>query len=190
MRKIVTWLVALAVIFTMANGWGATLQAEAAASFLSQKAIALQAGKSATLKVKNGKGKTKWESSNNSIATVNSKGTVKAKKAGTATVTATNAKRKFKCTVTVSKKTAKTLVAYFSLTGTTADAAKKVKAAAGGDLVRIQPRTPYTSDYDALLETAQDEYNRKADPARATKVYNMDQYDTIFVGASDIIRTS
>ena len=182
MKKIVTWLVALAVIFTMISGWGTTLQAKEATASLSQKAIILRAGKSAFLKLKNGKGKTKWKSSNKKIATVDSKGTVKAKKAGTATVTATNAKKKFKCTVTVSEKTTKTLVAYFSLTGTTADAAKKVQAATGGDLVRIQPRTAYTSDYDTLLETAQKEYDQKANPARATKIYNMDQYDTVFVG--------
>ena len=182
MKKIVTWLVTLAIVFTMISVWGTTLQAKAATASLSQKAIVLQSGKSASLKVKNGKGKTKWKSSNKKIATVDSKGTVKAKKAGTATVTATNAKKKFKCTVTVSDKTTKTLVAYFSLTGTTADAAKKVQAATGGDLVRIQPRTAYTSDYDTLLETAQKEYDKKANPARATKIYNMEQYDTVFVG--------
>ena len=182
MEKIVTWLVAFAIIFTMISGWGTTLQVEAATTSLSQKSIVLQAGKSVSLKVRNGKGKTTWKSSNKKIATVDSKGTVKAEKAGTATVTVINAKKKYKCTVTVSEKTTKTLVVYCSLTGTTADAAKKVQAAAGGDLVRIQPRTAYPSDYDTLLETAQKEYDQKANPARATKIYNMDQYDTVFVG--------
>ena len=40
----------------------------------------------------------------------------------------------------------KTLVAYFSATGTTAAAAKKLAAAAGADLYEIKPAVPYTKE--------------------------------------------
>ena len=40
----------------------------------------------------------------------------------------------------------KTLVAYFSATGTTAAAAKKLAEAAGADLYEIKPAVPYTKE--------------------------------------------
>ena len=41
---------------------------------------------------------------------------------------------------------AKTLVAYFSATGTTGIAATSLAEAAGADLYEIQPEVPYTND--------------------------------------------
>lgn len=81
---------------------------------LNKKNITLKAGKVYTLKasVSPSKASNKalvWKSSNNSIASVNSKGVVSAKKAGTVTITATakdGSKKKASCKVTV-KKTSK-----------------------------------------------------------------------------------
>ena len=39
----------------------------------------------------------------------------------------------------------KTLVAYFSASGVTKEAAKQLAAAAGADLFEIKPKTPYTN---------------------------------------------
>ncbi len=63
--------------------------------------LTLDVGKTATLKLKGAKVK-KWSSSNKKVATVSSKGKVKAKKKGTATINAkaTNGKT-YKCKVTV-----------------------------------------------------------------------------------------
>lgn len=55
----------------------------------------------ATLKMKNYKGKVKWSTSNKKIAKVNSKGVVTGVAPGKCTVTATAGKKKYKCTVTV-----------------------------------------------------------------------------------------
>ncbi|MDO4975931.1 MAG: Ig-like domain-containing protein [Eubacteriales bacterium] len=55
-------------------------------------------GKKLSLKVKNGKN-TKWSSSNTKIATVSSKGTVKALKSGKVTITCKSNSGKIKCTV-------------------------------------------------------------------------------------------
>ena len=53
------------------------------------------------LKLTNAKGKINWKSSNKKIATVTSKGKVKALKPGTVTITATNAGKKYPCKITV-----------------------------------------------------------------------------------------
>ena len=80
----------------------------------------------------------------------------------------------------------KSLVAYFSASGTTKRAAKKLATAIGSDLYEIKPSVPYTSqDLDW-----QDKHSRSSvemnDPARrpaiAQSLDNMAQYDTILVG--------
>ena len=58
-------------------------------------------GKTLQLKLNNAKGSVTWKSSNKKVATVSNKGKVTAKKAGTATITATNGKKKYTCKVTV-----------------------------------------------------------------------------------------
>lgn len=68
---------------------------------LSAKNITLQAGKTKTLKVYGAKQAVRWSSSNRKVATVNSQGVVKAKKAGKATITARFGSQSLKCKVTV-----------------------------------------------------------------------------------------
>ncbi len=70
---------------------------------LNKKKITLYVGKTTTLKVKGTKKKVKWSSSKKSVATVSSKGKVKAKKKGTTTITAKVGGKKYKCKVTVKK---------------------------------------------------------------------------------------
>lgn len=74
---------------------------------ISSSKITLKAGKSKTLKLKGVSSrnvkKVKWESSKKKIATVSSKGVVKAKKAGKCTITAKYASKTYKCKVTVKK---------------------------------------------------------------------------------------
>ena len=68
---------------------------------ISKSKITLQVGKSSKLKLLNTKQKVIWSTSDESIATVTSKGLVKAKKAGKATIYAEVGTRKYKCVVTV-----------------------------------------------------------------------------------------
>ena len=71
---------------------------------LSKTKLSLKVGKSKTLKLKKGAksiGRVKWKSSNKKVAVVSSKGKVKAKKAGKATITAKYKKKSYKCKVTV-----------------------------------------------------------------------------------------
>lgn len=74
---------------------------DADAAKISKKKLTLTKGKHYRLKVKNASGKIIWKSTNKKIATVNKKGTVTAKRAGTAKITAKINKKKLVCKVTV-----------------------------------------------------------------------------------------
>lgn len=73
----------------------------ASAAKLNKTSISLNVGKTYTLKATRTKEKITWRSSNKSVATVSSKGLVKAKKKGTAVITAKYGKKKLTCKVTV-----------------------------------------------------------------------------------------
>ena len=80
----------------------------------------------------------------------------------------------------------KVLVAYFSVTGNTKSAAKKIHKAAGGKLYRIRPEIPYTEediDYDQENCRANlEQRDGKVRPQIKGKVKNIRKYDVIFVG--------
>ena len=78
------------------------LRAEAATPVISQKSLTIGIGTKATLKVKNTTKTPQWSSSKKSVATVNSKGVVTAKKFGYATITAKIGSKSYKCKVYVS----------------------------------------------------------------------------------------
>ena len=81
---------------------------------------------------------------------------------------------------------AKTLIAYFSASGTTAHTAKEIAEAVGADLYEIRPVQPYTAadlDWNDQRSRSTAEMNDPAcRPEIAEAVENMEQYDTIFVG--------
>ena len=74
------------------------------------------------------------------------------------------------------------LVVYFSHTGNTENVANFIHEAVGGDIVKLETEEPYTDNYNDLLDIAQEEKNENARPALSTKIDNIDQYDTIFLG--------
>lgn len=80
----------------------------------------------------------------------------------------------------------KTLVAYFSATGTTMEAATKLAKVANADLHEIIPAVPYTpADLnwrDKKSRSTLEMEDKTSRPAIANKVENMEQYDTVFVG--------
>lgn len=78
-----------------------------------------------------------------------------------------------------------TLVAYFSWSGNTETMANLIAEQTGGTLFEIAPATPYTDDYDALLDIAQQEQAEDARPALAATVEDWDSYDVVFVGYPD-----
>lgn len=78
------------------------------------------------------------------------------------------------------------LVAYFSWSSSnnTQTMAGYVAEATGGELFRIQPETPYTTNYNEVLDIAQNERNQNARPALYENVTaeQLAEYDVIFVG--------
>lgn len=76
----------------------------------------------------------------------------------------------------------KILVVYFSQTGNTETVANFIHEAVGGDIVKLETEQTYTSDYNELLDVAQEERRNNARPALRTQINNIDEYDTIFLG--------
>ena len=80
----------------------------------------------------------------------------------------------------------KVLVAYFSATGTTAEAAKTLAEVTGADLHEIKPEQPYTDadlDWQDKQSRSSVEMNDKhSRPAITDKIQNMQDYDTVYVG--------
>ena len=95
-----------AVVFAMIMVPGAgTVDAQAKKISISQKTAYLAKGDTLQLKIKNVKAsKVRWKSGNKKVATVSSKGLVKAKKTGKATITARVGGKKYTCKVVVEKK--------------------------------------------------------------------------------------
>ena len=79
-----------------------------------------------------------------------------------------------------------TLVAYFSATGTTARAARRLAEATDADLFEIEPEQPYTpADLnwnDKNSRSSREMADEKCRPAVAGEAPDMSRYDTVFVG--------
>lgn len=80
----------------------------------------------------------------------------------------------------------KTLVAYFSVGGTTAEAAKRIARLAGADMFEIRPAVPYTRadlDWnDSKSRTTLEMKDPASRPEIETLPENLGAYDRIFVG--------
>ena len=80
----------------------------------------------------------------------------------------------------------KTLVAYFSATGTTARAARRLAEAVGADIYEIRPAVPYTrADLnwsDSKSRSALEAHDAACRPAIAGEPVDLSGYATVFVG--------
>lgn len=74
------------------------------------------------------------------------------------------------------------LVAYFSRTGTTRQAANRIHDQMGGTLFEIVPEIPYPSSYSQTVDRAHREIANGTLPALAADVEDFDSYEIIFVG--------
>ena len=84
--------------------------------------------------------------------------------------------------------TGKTLVVYYSATGTTEGVAQTIADTTGGDLFEIQPVEPYTDDEldwtndDSRVSREHDDESLRDVDLVSTSVDNWDSYDTVFIG--------
>jgi len=80
----------------------------------------------------------------------------------------------------------KVLVTYFSWSSShnTQTMAEYVAEATGGEIFRIIPETPYSTNYNEVVNKAQEEKNANARPALKEDISaeQFAQYDVIFVG--------
>lgn len=75
-----------------------------------------------------------------------------------------------------------TLVIYFSQTGTTKEAAKKIAGLKNADLVEIKPERPYEMSYGKTVLTSMKEIFTKARPELAMEIPDVQKYDRILIG--------
>ncbi len=197
-KKFTVWFIIFVLMVTIMPAWTITAEAKTTVKklTLNMKSVTLQVGDSMNLKVtevtpSSASYEVVWKSTNKKVVTVSDSGVIKAKKNGTAIVTARakNGTAKVKCKVTVveKKKTkSNVLVVYFSATNTTKGVAKKIAKATGADLYRITPAKKYTEDdldYNNDSSRANTEQaNKNARPSMKGKSAGIDNYDTIFIG--------
>ena len=74
------------------------------------------------------------------------------------------------------------LVVYFSRTGTTEAAARRIQELTGADLMEIDVTDPYPVSYSDTLSRAEQELDQDARPEITTAIDDMTQYDIVYVG--------
>lgn len=77
------------------------------------------------------------------------------------------------------------LIVYCSRSGNTATVAAYLQQQLGGDLLEVEPATPYEEDYQAMLTRAQEELDAIREgryPAITTEGDNLSEYDVVLVG--------
>lgn len=76
----------------------------------------------------------------------------------------------------------KSLVVYFSESGNTEEFAKEIQELVNGDIFKIEPLTPYPTEYDSLAEYAKMERDKDLRPKIKNSIKNISEYNTIFIG--------
>lgn len=76
----------------------------------------------------------------------------------------------------------KTLVVYFSWSGNTEEMASYIAEQTGGDLLKIEPKVAYPTDYNETGDIAKVERDENTRPEIANLPVSIDEYDTILVG--------
>ncbi len=76
----------------------------------------------------------------------------------------------------------RSLVVYFSWSGNTRKVAESIQSQTGSDIFEIVPQTPYSTDYNTVVDAAKAEQQADARPEIADIIENIDDYDTVYVG--------
>ena len=77
----------------------------------------------------------------------------------------------------------KILIAYYSYSGNTEQAAKAIQQKIGGDLFAITSDHAYPSDYHEMVQQAKEEIAQDFRPQLTSSVKDISQYDIIFIGS-------
>lgn len=76
----------------------------------------------------------------------------------------------------------KTLIAFYSYTGNTKQIANYIKSKIDADITEIVPATPYSDDYDLVVENAKAEIKNNYTPEILPLNVELNDYDTIIIG--------
>ena len=76
----------------------------------------------------------------------------------------------------------KILIVYLSRTNNTMAVAKMIQEQNGGRLVELELEKPYPKDYKAIVAQVAEENETGFLPPLKTKIDNLEDYDTVFVG--------
>lgn len=76
----------------------------------------------------------------------------------------------------------KALIVYFSWSGNTRAVAEEIQKQTGAALFELSPKTPYTKEYDTLLNVAKRERQSNTRPALASVPNALEDYDVVFLG--------
>ena len=82
----------------------------------------------------------------------------------------------------IPEQSGKSLVVYFSWSGTTEEMASYIAEQTGADLLEIEPSNPYPDDYTETGNVAREERDTNARPAIANLPDSIEEYDSIFIG--------
>lgn len=76
----------------------------------------------------------------------------------------------------------KTVIVYYSYTGHTKKIAERIQKELNCDMIELQMETPYSDDYDYVVELAKKEAKEGYMPKLKPIEVNLEQYDTIIIG--------
>lgn len=78
----------------------------------------------------------------------------------------------------------KALIIYYSWSGNTRGVAREIARQTGFDSIEVELVTPYSTDYNTVLDQAQSDQHKQARPALKTKIDSKkwEEYDTIVLG--------
>lgn len=119
---------------------------------LNKKSLTLYRGGTFRLAVKYPTSKVKWSSSNKSVATVNSTGTVVAKKNGKTTITAAMRRRKLRCSVVVKSAPTPSTTTPSTLAPSTPAPSSNPVVNTPGTTTPSQPSTEHTHDWKLVYD--------------------------------------
>ena len=77
----------------------------------------------------------------------------------------------------------KTLLVYYSYTGNTKMVAEYLQSKLHTDILRLEPQTPYSDDYNSVVSQGQEEVNSGFTPKLQNLDVNIDDYDIVILGS-------
>ena len=78
--------------------------------------------------------------------------------------------------------TAKVIIVYFSWSENTRSIANEIRSQTGADIFELVPATPYSDDYNTVLDESLVEQNNQAILERIRTIEDFGSYDVVYVG--------